>query len=150
MDDFLKLAAQEEEAVSCFILFNESRQETNTRGTECLCLSSPGGTRPKNPPTTTTRAPQKKKRSLTELRQRVLDFKVVLVKSQQPLGDVEGVVSGAAGDGVGPGVEADLNTKRQRERERNGMRPIQTEMHLKTDSGRKCSRRSFDGTEPSF
>lgn len=46
--------------------------------------------------------------SLTELGQRVLDFKVVLVKSQQPLGDVESVVSGSAGDGVRPSVQTNL------------------------------------------
>lgn len=45
---------------------------------------------------------------LTQLRQRVLHFKVVPVKAQKPLGDVERVVACAAGDGVGPGVQADL------------------------------------------
>lgn len=46
--------------------------------------------------------------SLTELGQRVLDFKVVLVKSQKPLGDVESVVPGPAGDGIRPSVQTDL------------------------------------------
>lgn len=49
---------------------------------------------------------------LTEFGQRVLDFEVVLVESQQPLGDVEGVVTGTAGDCVRPGVQADLGDTR--------------------------------------
>lgn len=49
---------------------------------------------------------------LTQLGQRVLHLEVVLVESQHPLGDVQGVVPGAAGDGVRPGVQADLGEVR--------------------------------------
>lgn len=46
--------------------------------------------------------------SLTQFGQRVRHLEVVLVEAQQPPGDEERVVAGAAGDGVGPSVEADL------------------------------------------
>lgn len=60
------------------------------------------------PPHFTGRVRENVMGQLTEFGQRVLDFEVVLVESQQPLGDVEGVVTGTAGDGVRPGVQADL------------------------------------------
>lgn len=62
--------------------------------------------RNKKKPSTTTRPNDVS--SLTELWQRVLDFKIVLVKSQKPLGDVESVVSGSTGNGIRPSVQTDL------------------------------------------
>lgn len=45
---------------------------------------------------------------LTQLGQRVLHLEVILVEAQHPARHVQGVVAGAAGDGVRSGVQADL------------------------------------------
>lgn len=45
---------------------------------------------------------------LTQLGQRVLHLEVILVEAQHPPRDIQGVVPCTAGNGVRPGVQADL------------------------------------------